>query len=481
MIKIIKASNTVETEKDVYSRVEADNTFLKKGEQVKQESVIDDSNKNVNKTYSSNKINELLGDVYTKAQSDDKYALSSALAGYLTTTEASSTYATKIELDSKLTVDTYTSEKNNFATKNELNSVRSAIPSTSGFLTQSSADSRYIRSENANYTTVTDNLASSSPKEALSANQGKVLKELIDKKIDKTSAEFLYLKKAGQTAFDKREQTSLSADLRQSNNFVITPSTKETLSLNNAIAGQTGMIVVMDGSKISGFGSMCKFKVVPKNLYGYELFIYFAVSPTDIKMSHITVNNSNSVESKVQRFKGTYFPLTHTTKDPVYPKYVERGGTPYTFKPNDGLYFSKPPTSFKYLFKNDSNANNSLYFNDPDISLWDTTQITNMADMFYGCKKFNQSLNNLNTENVTDMNSMFWDCYEFNQTLEHFKTDKVIDMSFMFHDCKKFNKNITNWSVGRVTIYQYFAQGSALSKSNVPSKFRNKNANTAWR
>ncbi|AQW87139.1 hypothetical protein CPIN18021_0292 [Campylobacter pinnipediorum subsp. caledonicus] len=421
--------------------------------------LINDNSSAINKVYSSNKINELLGDVYTKAQSDGKYALSSALANYLTTVNANNTYATK----------------------NELNSVRSAIPSTSGFLTQSSADSRYIRSENANYTTVTDNLASSSPKEALSANQGKVLKELIDKKIDKTSAEFLYLKKAGQTAFDKREQTSLSADLRQSNNFVITPSTKETLSLNNAIAGQTGMIVVMDGSKISGFGSMCKFKVVPKNLYGYELFIYFAVSPTDIKMSHITVNNSNSVESKVQRFKGTYFPLTHTTKDPVYPKYVERGGTPYTFKPNDGLYFSKPPTSFKYLFKNDSNANNSLYFNDPDISLWDTTQITNMADMFYGCKKFNQSLNNLNTENVTDMNSMFWDCYEFNQTLEHFKTDKVIDMSFMFHDCKKFNKNITNWSVGRVAIYQYFAQGSALSKSNVPSKFRNKNANTAWR
>ncbi|AQW82991.1 BspA family leucine-rich repeat surface protein [Campylobacter pinnipediorum] len=418
--------------------------------------------------------------VYTKEESDGKYASSSVLTDYLTTENANKTYASKSELNNKLDVDTYNNEKNDFATKSDISSVKSAIPNVSEFITQNTADSRYIRSENANYTTVTDNLASSSPKEALSANQGKVLKELIDKKIDKTSAEFLYLKKAGQTAFDKREQTSLSVDLRQSNNFVINPNTKETLSLNNGIVGQTGIVVVIDSSKISGFGSMCKFKVAPKELYGYDLFIYFVVSPTDVKMAHMTVGSSNSVESKVQRFQGTYFPLTHTTKDPVYPKYVERGGATYTFKPNDGLYFSKPPVSFKFLLKNDPSANNSLYFNDPDINFWSMSQIDNTAGMFHGCKNFNQNLNNFNIENVKDANSMFWDCHKFNQPLAHFKTKKASDLSFMLYNCKNFNQNIANLDVTNVTNYKFFAQGSGLAKANAPLKFRNKTANTTW-
>jgi len=44
--------------------------------------------------------------------------------------------------------------------------------------------------------------------------------------------------------------------------------------------------------------------------------------------------------------------------------------------------------------------------NDPVVSTWDTSNITNMEGMFYDCSLFDQDLSSWNVENVTDMNNM---------------------------------------------------------------------------
>ncbi|WP_069637487.1 hypothetical protein [Campylobacter pinnipediorum] len=332
---------------NAYTKSESDDKFVEKTK-LNQLS-INDSEASADKTYSSNKIVELLNnkadtssiiDAYTKNQSDDKYAK-------------------KTELGTKLNVSTYNSEK-------------------SSFITQSSADGRYIRSGNANYTRVTDSLTSTSSSDALSAGQGKVLKGLIDKltstvnnKADtsrsytksesdnnyikksdatdspssnkiakynsnsnlkayqfqmtkgsdsgmnsssyipymnsdglifksgipnflkainvynKTESDNRYLNKIGQVALAQKEQYTMNIGLQYGNNFVINPTTSGTLQLNNGVAGQSGTIIVTNGALISGFGSMCKFKEVPTELTGVEVFAYYVKSPSDIRMGRV--------------------------------------------------------------------------------------------------------------------------------------------------------------------------------------------------
>ncbi|EGS29268.1 BspA family leucine-rich repeat surface protein [Mycoplasmopsis anatis] len=43
------------------------------------------------------------------------------------------------------------------------------------------------------------------------------------------------------------------------------------------------------------------------------------------------------------------------------------------------------------------------------IEKWDTSNVTTMFNMFYGCQNFNQPLN-FDTSNVTDMYGMFSGC-----------------------------------------------------------------------
>jgi surface protein len=42
-----------------------------------------------------------------------------------------------------------------------------------------------------------------------------------------------------------------------------------------------------------------------------------------------------------------------------------------------------------------------------NISAWDTSQVTDMSQMFYDAEKFNQPLNNWNVAKVTNMSEMF--------------------------------------------------------------------------
>ena len=52
-------------------------------------------------------------------------------------------------------------------------------------------------------------------------------------------------------------------------------------------------------------------------------------------------------------------------------------------------------------------------------------QVTNMAEMFYDAKSFNQPLNNWNVSNVTFMNRMFNGARSFNQPLNNWNVSNV--------------------------------------------------------
>lgn len=65
--------------------------------------------------------------------------------------------------------------------------------------------------------------------------------------------------------------------------------------------------------------------------------------------------------------------------------------------------------------------------------LFDTSSVTDMSFMFYGCDKLT-SIPLFDTSNVTNMNNMFTNCFGLT-TVPLFNTSKVTSMAVMFHYC----------------------------------------------
>ena len=69
------------------------------------------------------------------------------------------------------------------------------------------------------------------------------------------------------------------------------------------------------------------------------------------------------------------------------------------------------------------------------IKYSDTSNVTNMANMFYNCQNL-QSIPLLDTSNVINMNNMFYNCQNL-QSIPQLNTSKVYNMENMFYNCSK--------------------------------------------
>ena len=82
-----------------------------------------------------------------------------------------------------------------------------------------------------------------------------------------------------------------------------------------------------------------------------------------------------------------------------------------------------------------------------DIGNWDTSKVTNMSHMFQRATNFNEDIGNWDTSNVTNMRQMFLCTHNFNQDIGRWDTSKVTNMVGMFLDANNFNKKyIINWN-----------------------------------
>jgi surface protein len=103
-------------------------------------------------------------------------------------------------------------------------------------------------------------------------------------------------------------------------------------------------------------------------------------------------------------------------------------------------------TNMNDMFAFHGASNNRIGFN-KNINYWNVSNVTNMAGMFRYNSVFNNPLNLWNVSNVTNMNGMFKDAYSFNQPLNSWNTSKVTDMALMFNSAMAFNQNISSWQV----------------------------------
>ncbi|MEZ0005649.1 surface protein [Flavobacterium sp. 28YEA47A] len=101
-----------------------------------------------------------------------------------------------------------------------------------------------------------------------------------------------------------------------------------------------------------------------------------------------------------------------------------------------------------------------------NIGNWNTSNITNMSQMFSRTYLFNQNIGNWNTGNVTNMSEMFNSSSVFNQNIGNWDTSKVTDMNLMFGNASAFNQDIDNWNTANVvSMHQMFRNAIAFNQN----------------
>ena len=125
-----------------------------------------------------------------------------------------------------------------------------------------------------------------------------------------------------------------------------------------------------------------------------------------------------------------------------------------------GWFASNPPnTSFNENISHWDMSNVTVMANmfngaqgfNQDIGDWNTSNVTDMRGMFANASSFDQDIGNWDTSNVTNMNMMFRYASSFKQNIGSWDTSKVTDMTQMFVMVTQFNQDISNWDVSKVT------------------------------
>ena len=93
----------------------------------------------------------------------------------------------------------------------------------------------------------------------------------------------------------------------------------------------------------------------------------------------------------------------------------------------------------------------------PGVGGWDTGKVTNMSNMFFTAGTFNDDISGWDVSSVTDFGRFVKSCFEFNQNLGGWSLNTSEDVSCheMFMNCIAFNNGgsatIDNWDTSRVT------------------------------
>jgi len=138
---------------------------------------------------------------------------------------------------------------------------------------------------------------------------------------------------------------------------------------------------------------------------------------------------------------GKYFPMSNTSINPVYANTGNTGqsinGQTYTFIPNDGIYFDDVATDFYQLFRA------TTLVAEPNMLIWDTINIVNMNQMFFGSATFNQDISSWDTSNTSLMTQMFKDAISFNQDLSSWCVSLILTRP------PQFDTGATSWVLPR--------------------------------
>lgn len=108
-----------------------------------------------------------------------------------------------------------------------------------------------------------------------------------------------------------------------------------------------------------------------------------------------------------------------------------------------------------------------------DIRTVDTSNVTDISYMFYGCSGLKSlDVSSFDTSNVTYMGNMFDSCSNLTSLdLSNFNTSNVTDMSYMFYSCSSLTSlDLSGWDTSNVTsmcsMFNYCNRLTSLDVSN---------------
>ena len=217
-------------------------------------------------------------------------------------------------------------------------------------------------------------------------------------------------------------------------------------------------------------------------------FAGFQVTSTNnFKINEIT--QWGTIKWKSLRFQNTYSPLT--ISDTAYPDLTRctdlsncfNGITSFNSSNVVGWNTSNV-TDMSDMFTNATSFNQnigswdvssvttmfqmflrSFGFNQ-NINTWNVSSVTNMEDMFGNATIFNnggQALtwsSGTGTSAVTNMNGMFQNADAFNQDISSWDVSNVINMQNMFANTDSFNQNLSTWDISSVTDIRSMFSGT---------------------
>ncbi len=111
---------------------------------------------------------------------------------------------------------------------------------------------------------------------------------------------------------------------------------------------------------------------------------------------------------------------------------------------------------------------NASAFNQP-LNSWNTGSVTNMEGVFNGASAFNQDISNWNVSKVTSIRTMFAAATSFNQPLNSWDTSSVSNMYAVFGGASSFNQPLSNWDVHGVTDMVFMFSGATSFNQSLAS------------
>ena len=129
------------------------------------------------------------------------------------------------------------------------------------------------------------------------------------------------------------------------------------------------------------------------------------------------------------------------------------------------LYINKNFNDMSFMFHRCSSL-----LSLPDISKWNTSNVTNFRCMFSNCSLLSSlpDISEWDTSNVIKMDHLFYQCSKLKNIpdISKWDTSKVSDMSYMFYQCSSLESlpDLSKWNIFNVNeIYYMFSGCSSLT------------------
>ena len=191
-------------------------------------------------------------------------------------------------------------------------------------------------------------------------------------------------------------------------------------------------------------------------------------------VSYLGMSSDNCTVSEASNSDGTYTASISTTDLEILPTKIKFNGlsglkTVEYIKASNVAEFSfsnnRDITYINATGWNIKQTNLNYVFYDctglteiKGIETWNTSEVTNMSNMFKNCKKLTSlDLSRFDTSKVTNMNDMFNGCSGLTSIdLSGFDTSKVTSMTYMFYACKSLTSlDLSRFDTSEVTSMAY--------------------------